>query len=57
MKIVIEAWKDHHIRWVDNPKKNLYNLMNMIYNGELSWQKDSTHDEKVTITIETEDEN
>jgi hypothetical protein len=53
MKTVIVCWKDHHLGLP--PIKNLKDLYNLIFNGFLWTKEKEDRDEKVTITIETEE--
>ncbi len=54
MKIEITCYKDHHVGF-SNPM-SLEKLNKAIQIGILSDIEDEEHDEKITITIETEDE-
>jgi hypothetical protein len=53
VKIVIQAWINHHFPFPG--KLNLNDLYKYLLNGWIYWQEDREHDQKITITIETED--
>jgi hypothetical protein len=55
MKVVIECWKDHHYQWTEKDLKTLNDLWTLIHLGYIWHCEDSTHDEKITITIKTEE--
>lgn len=55
MKYVIECWKDHHWAWDEKEIRTINDLYKLLHNGYLWHKEDDRHDEKVTITIETED--
>jgi hypothetical protein len=55
MKIEIIAWKNHHFPWDGKTIRNLNDLYSLICNGFIWHEETTRHDEKIKITIETED--
>jgi len=52
-RVIIVCWKDHRIGL---DIKNFHDLAIAIHSGFLWHKEDEEHDEKVTITIEVEDD-
>jgi len=55
MKYVIQAWKNHHFPWHEKEIKILNDLYKLIDQGRIWYKETDEMDEKITITIETED--
>ena len=56
MKFEIEAWKNHHFGWDEKTFKTLTDLYKEIHEGFIWHRETLEHDEKIKITIETEEE-